>query len=865
MLGSIRAALGSDAVMIRLSASRALATIPFGAVNARLGSHQVGGNEYYEVLNGLLDQVQQAAKSANHVFLMVDNAEHLDSQSAAIILHVVMSSKAKLILVDHPGGHNTHLRELWRDGHLTRFELAPLQSHDVQVFLEGFLDGRVSVATADYFAQRSGGNPLVLQGLVTGAREVGSLRKIDHVWVLGHPGDTLGTESWEFLQMETNHLHPESRHIVELLALAGPLPLNILLELTNAAAIDELQQREIVEISPGATLTMRLVRQVTAPSIRAMIPVGRSRKFLADVTRLVPPDTVDNPEAIINFTRWSLECGLPVTGERILAATVAANHFMRPAEALRISAINPSSQASAALLAEQAIAKVYQNLGAKARALALRALDLASSAQEGARALRAMHMSHVSEPDYQGRMAAAFMVFEDRFGVVVLDDSSSRSDLDVLTVRTMVEVSLGEVQETQATIVALLQHPLLVDVGDRVLLKSLHCEILSAIGRRKDAAAMSREVLDELENPAGFPRPDIAILAYSRSVTALIYDGAWNCVIAALDPATFVNPDLMLYSGGLRDLARAMMACRRGQVGELLAAVEPAVVALTEYDPWSVLPTALGMQAYGLVMRGDNQGAQKSLAQVAQLNRRSGKFLELESAAYAAAAQCLIGPNELGLATLRGVQQECESNGYLGIELTVISLLLRVGDNSAITRLRQTAELVDASSRELFLRWATAMETQDPAALEVASDSALDNGYELMAVELATHAQQRFHDCGKVHQGRKTANKVIVMREKMPGVVSTAFQPIDQPKMTRREHQIALLVAQGESNNSIATRLGVSLRTIEGHLYRTFIKMDIQSREQLANLMRGDFGMDQIGQRYSAQRQLKNRVVSTKK
>lgn len=78
------------------------------------------------------------------------------------------------------------------------------------------------------------------------------------------------------------------------------------------------------------------------------------------------------------------------------------------------------------------------------------------------------------------------------------------------------------------------------------------------------------------------------------------------------------------------------------------------------------------------------------------------------------------------------------------------------------------------------------------------------------------------------------------MREKMPGLVSPVFDTIEAPKMTRREHQIALLVAQGESNNSIATRLHVSLRTIEGHLYRTFIKLDIQSREQLASLINSD-------------------------
>ena len=137
MLGQLLAALGPESVTIRLSASKSLAAIPFGAVNARVGTNVVRSNDYYEVLNGLLDQIHASAKSASQVLLMVDNAEHLDSQSTAIILQVVMSSSAKLILVDQHGGHQSHLRELWRDGHLSRFELAPLKPEDVQGFLEG--------------------------------------------------------------------------------------------------------------------------------------------------------------------------------------------------------------------------------------------------------------------------------------------------------------------------------------------------------------------------------------------------------------------------------------------------------------------------------------------------------------------------------------------------------------------------------------------------------------------------------------------------------------------------------------------------------------------------------------------------------
>ncbi|MHA7306411.1 LuxR C-terminal-related transcriptional regulator [Arthrobacter sp. TMN-49] len=839
ILGQLLAALGPDVVTIRLSASKSLAAIPFGAVNARVGTSVVRSNDYYEVLNGLLDQIQTSAKSASQVLLMVDNAEHLDAQSTAIILQVVMSSSAKMILVDQHGDHQSHLRELWRDGHLSRFELAPLKPEDVQDFLEGLLGGKVARPSADYLTSRSGGNPLVLNGLVAGAQEEGSLRQVNNVWILDHPGDRLGSESWEYLQMDLNHLPAQSRRIIEILALAGPLPLDVLLDLTSPEAVDDIQQRELVVIVPGACLTMCLARAATAPPIRAAVPMGSSRRLLAEVSKFFPLAEQADPESVINSTRWSLDCGVPVSDGRILAAATWANQLMRPLEALQFCAIKVGAEHAVALLAQHSIASLNQNLPDRARTLALQAFQLATTPEVAASALRAVHLSHLSDLNYEATFDGALKRFESRFSPVPLHASASRADIEVLILRASKDVAVGDTERARASIEALLRHPLTDNLSDQVTLKSLLCEILSATGRMRSAVLMATEVIADLDHPDGFPRPDLALLAYARSVAALIYDGAWDHARGALEPSTFVNPDLMLFSGGLRDLAAALMHCRRGHIEEAIIALGAAVGALTDYDPWSVLHTALGLLAYCLAMRGDTVGAQERLAQLASLNRRSNKFYYLEGAAYAAAAQFMAGQSELGLARLRHLQRQCVSENYLGIELTVLSLMVRLGDGGAVLRLVEVAALLESGSKEFFEEWSRALRTQEPAGLDKASNMAMNYGFELIAVELASQAQKKFNDSGKVHKSRKTASKVVAMREQMPGLASPVFQTIDQPQLTRREHQIALLVAQRQSNNSIAARLNVSLRTIEGHLYRTFIKLDIQSREQLAARMNG--------------------------
>jgi len=41
------------------------------------------------------------------------------------------------------------------------------------------------------------------------------------------------------------------------------------------------------------------------------------------------------------------------------------------------------------------------------------------------------------------------------------------------------------------------------------------------------------------------------------------------------------------------------------------------------------------------------------------------------------------------------------------------------------------------------------------------------------------------------------------------------------------------LVAEGLSNKAIAARLGVSVRTVEGHLNHVFTKLGVESRTEL--------------------------------
>lgn len=55
--------------------------------------------------------------------------------------------------------------------------------------------------------------------------------------------------------------------------------------------------------------------------------------------------------------------------------------------------------------------------------------------------------------------------------------------------------------------------------------------------------------------------------------------------------------------------------------------------------------------------------------------------------------------------------------------------------------------------------------------------------------------------------------------------------------LTRSEEQVAVLVMEGLRNTEIGERLGISLRTVESHLTRSFQKLGVRSRTELALAM----------------------------
>ena len=60
-------------------------------------------------------------------------------------------------------------------------------------------------------------------------------------------------------------------------------------------------------------------------------------------------------------------------------------------------------------------------------------------------------------------------------------------------------------------------------------------------------------------------------------------------------------------------------------------------------------------------------------------------------------------------------------------------------------------------------------------------------------------------------------------------------QDAGSPRLTGREQEVVRLVARGMTNKAIARQLGISPRTVEGHINHVFDKLDTTSRTELVH------------------------------
>jgi DNA-binding CsgD family transcriptional regulator len=183
--------------------------------------------------------------------------------------------------------------------------------------------------------------------------------------------------------------------------------------------------------------------------------------------------------------------------------------------------------------------------------------------------------------------------------------------------------------------------------------------------------------------------------------------------------------------------------------------------------------------------------------------------------------------------------QIARQSGMYAVEMRALHTAVRFDDRSQTERLAELAKTLNTPLAEAIAEHARGLADRDGDLLDAAADRFADLGAVALAADAAAQAAREHARTG--HRGKELessarAHWLASQHEIRTPAVHSVAQPLP---ITDREREIVMLAAAGLSNRQIADRLSVSVRTVEGHVYRIFAKLGIERREQLIHLVSG--------------------------
>ena len=139
---------------------------------------------------------------------------------------------------------------------------------------------------------------------------------------------------------------------------------------------------------------------------------------------------------------------------------------------------------------------------------------------------------------------------------------------------------------------------------------------------------------------------------------------------------------------------------------------------------------------------------------------------------------------------------------------------------------------------DVALRFAAALAAGDGSELTAVSDEFEEMGDLVAALDAAAHAATAYRQRDLRGSALGCSTRADALAERCGGAADAALRQAGMRiPLTSREREIVMLLGEGLSSRAVAERLTLSVRTIEGHIYRAMTKTGVSSREELAALL----------------------------
>ncbi|NKY87904.1 helix-turn-helix transcriptional regulator [Nocardia veterana] len=803
-------------------------SVPLGALARHLqedGAASESGRPALPAARALAARID-----GRRVVVGVDDAHLLDEQSAMAVHQLVLTGTTPVVMtVGATDSAPDAITSLWKDGYLERLDLRPLSLREVTALLETVLGGELERSSAERLWRLAGGTVLFLRLLVTAECEAGRLRLESGVWRWS--GDVgLPTTLTCLIEAQMGALDPLVRQVVDILAIEEPLTLSVLEELVGRRAIEQAEERGLVtaQLRDGQGMSVRLahplygeVRRDRTGTLHAIRLRGRVARALTrppctSAARLraavltMQSDLPPEPQLFMDGARIALGRGDAKLCAQLAGAAATAGSGL-PARWLRAHALAMNGEGTQAEHELAALADVGDE-AQRARVAIDRVTNMFWSLGRvaDARLIQARARSSITDRDAQQSLIALG---------AVLDLCRGHPRVAARAARGVLDSGCADPAAVAPACYALVGALGVLGKTDRI----------GPLAERGAVAARSHDT------------SILPIAVHMEHVHALVNAGylhraqelAADVRQMAADAPAPIRTAAMFVDG--------RVALRSGRLAEALRALREATAGLGGRDAFGMRYACRVALAQTLALIGDADEAAEALAAAEAARHPGYSFLDPElirvRAWVVAAGQ---QPSAVAIAIAHEAADLAAKNAQLALEVLALHTAVQFGDIACAERLSRLASTVDGPRAPAAARQAAALSERDGAALDEISAEFERYGDLLAAADCAAQAAG-----AQAYRGMRVSALASAARARRIATACGAHTPAIRAiagldaRLTDRQREIATLIGQGLTNQQIADRLIVSVRTVEGHIYRAGRQLGVNTREALAAVVCG--------------------------
>ena len=780
---------------------------------------------------------------ASSAALVIDDAHLLDANSAQLLSRLLAAEPTPVVATARSGERpSASLGWLWTAGATERLELDPLGGDETRRLLEQHLRGELDNELADVLADRTRGNPLLMQELVRAGVESGALARQRGTW---RQVGALPMTAAVLDAIRTNlaHLDDEQLQTMQMIALAQPIRLPVAERLTALSALEALESRRLVALQTDGTETfLSCAHPLYGEILRRDLGLLRSRRLRERLLAAISIDASVSDRERMLAVSWRLDLNLSIELDELLACARIAT-TTNPALAERLLRTVLEHPADPLIPGYGA---VIVDAAAMLAHLLLLQGRIAEADQQLDRIERACEPFGSARPsgEQRERLASIRVLLRTRLGemTAALQLTAAAPDAapdEPATLQTQVMYAQLMLLSARLDEALRFTQPLLgAPIEDQLILGTAAYTVVAAqsfTGRTEDTEQAMRDALPILSAARDQVPYGIAIAQVS---TAIAQTFAGHFTAAARLGRYMHETAQHTHDEWLRPRSATvlgLLALYRGQADDAAVHLREAVAALGPIDAMFVRYN-LAFLARAAAQAGNLTEAQHALqppaeAPVFPLYEADWQIAE---AAVLAAQYHLTDAAEHAMTAAH----TAANHGQWGIAAIAAHDAARYADHPEAGRFLTTiTDLIDGPLPPLLREDALARTSGDPARLTRVSVDFELLGATLFAAEAAFAAAQTLHRTGDPPAASRQATRASELHSRcqqafIPWAIGRAAHDL-----TTRERQVALLAAAGHPDRHISTQLGISTRTVQTHLTHVYTKLDVASRADLAGAL----------------------------